>query len=183
MSGNVTVGRAALALDDLLADPHGRAALAALNAYAPTWLVDQGDAAAADAYRWLEFEAPLIGGKLGRLDHAALAGWVRLGVVSTWTAWSLGQGSTCMHAPSVDRPEPVFAAAWRPGLVACARCVHLTVLRPGSPADRTCDACGHVVAGIDHGEGIYPGRLQFGPMLYAYGTCDGCRPLAEQVAA
>jgi hypothetical protein len=59
----------------------------------------------------------------------------------------------------------MFAVAWRPGLVACARCIHLTVLRPGSRADRRCDCCGRIVADIEHAEGIHPGRLQYGALL------------------
>jgi hypothetical protein len=43
MSDDVTAGRAALALNEMLADPRGREVLRRLNALAPTWLADQGD--------------------------------------------------------------------------------------------------------------------------------------------
>lgn len=170
--------RAALALDDLLSTPAGRAVLGEAARHAPTWFADQAGAAAADAVRWLEFEATFMNaGKVGNVDRAEVPDWIRLGVTVAWTTWVLGRGSTCLHSPTVDRPEPVFATAWQPGLIACSRCIHLTVLRPGSVADRTCDGCGHVVAGLDDGEGIHPGRVQFGPLLYAYGTCPGCVPV------
>jgi len=102
--------------------------------------------------------------------------WVRLPMLETYVGWCTGRGSTCIHAPAPDRPEPMFAVAWRPGLVACARCIHLTVLRPGSRADRRCDCCGRIVAGIEHAEGIHPGRLQYGALLYGWGACPDCVP-------
>jgi hypothetical protein len=167
--------RTALVLDELYTTPRGRQTITELNRHATTALVDQGRAAARDAHEWLEFEAPLLGAPVTELDIATLPEWLRLDLLTTWAAWSAGTGRTCMHSPHPDRPEPVSAAAWRPGLVACARCVHLTVLPPGSTADRTCDACGHVVAGLPD-EGISPGRLTFGPMVYGYGVCPECRP-------
>jgi hypothetical protein len=149
----------------------------------PTWFRDQVNAAADDAHAWMQLEASLIGSPVKSGDVASIPGWMRLGVLTTYTQWAAGLGSTCMHNPTIDSPEPVFATAWQPGLVACARCIHLTVLRPGSKADRTCDGCGHVVAGLQHGEGIYPGRVQLGPLVYAVGTCKSCRPADDMDVA
>jgi len=151
VSGDVNTGRATLALDDLLTDPLGRELLAEVNADLPAHLVDQLDAARDDTLRLLRFEAPLIGGQVTELDFAGMPEWVRLPMLTTYVAWALGRGKTCTHSPTPQRPEPVFAVAWRPELVTCARCVHLTVLHPGSRLDRTCDCCGRVVAGIDRG--------------------------------
>ncbi len=163
-------------LDELYTTPRGRQTITEINRYAPTALADQGRAAADDALHFLKLEAPFLRAPVSEVDIAELPEWLRLDLLTTWTGWTAGTGRTCMHSPHPDRPEPVFAAAWRPGLVACARCVHLTVLARGSRADRTCDRCGYVVAGIEHGEGIHPGRVTFGPIVFAYGTCPDCRP-------
>jgi hypothetical protein len=171
---SLSATQTALALDELYTGPHRTEVLAKINARVPTAVADQRQAAAQDAHRFLELEAPLLGAPVEELDVAALPGWLRLDLLSTWTGWTTGTGKTCMHDPRPDRPEPVFAAAWRPGLVVCRRCVYMTVLRPGSKADRTCDGCGHVVAGLDRGEGICPGRLTFGAVIFGYGLCEGC---------
>jgi hypothetical protein len=168
--------RAALVLDDLLTDPHGREVLAELRRHVPTAVADQDQAAAADALRLLRFEAPFIGGEVTETAHADVPDWVRLPMLETYLGWCAGKARTCLHSPAPDRPEPVFATAWQPGLVVCSRCVQLTVLRPGSRRDRTCDRCGRVVAGIEHGDGIFAGRLQYGPLLYAWGACSDCLP-------
>jgi hypothetical protein len=166
----------ALALDELFRDPHRDEMLAEINAQVPPAVADQRQAAARDAHRFLELEAPFLGAPVEELDIARLPDWLRLDLLSTWSGWTSGTGRTCVHDPRPERPEPVFAAAWRPGLIACQRCIHLTVLRPGSKADRTCDCCGHVVAGLDQGEGISPGRLTFGPIVFGYGLCSSCTP-------
>jgi hypothetical protein len=171
-----TAARTALVLDELYRTPRGRQAINEINRYAPPALADQGRAAASDALRFLELEAPYLGAPVTEVDIAAIPEWLRLDLLSTWTAWLAGTGRTCMHDPHPDRPEPVFAAAWLPGLIACRRCIHLTVLRPGSVKDRTCDRCGRVAAGLEHGEGIHPGRITFGPIVFAFGMCPDCRP-------
>jgi hypothetical protein len=74
-----------------------------------------------------------------------------------------------MHNPDPNKPQPLFAALWRPLLVVCERCTHLLSLRPGSEADRTCDGCGRVF------DGIYPGMGSYGPLSFQYGVCAGCR--------
>jgi hypothetical protein len=178
-AGPTAAARAALVLDELYTTPRGRQTITDLHQhqYASTGLADQRRAAADDALRFLQLEAPLLGAPVTELDIAALPEWLRLDLLSTWTTWQAGSGRTCMHDPRPDRPEPVFAAAWLPGLIACARCIHLTVLPRGSRKDRTCDRCGHVVAGIDHGEGIHPGRITFGPIVFGYGTCPDCKPI------
>src|SRR4051794_13533714 len=72
VNADVNTGRATLALDDLLTDPRGRELLAEVNAGLPRHLVDQLDAARDDTLRMLKFEAPLIGGKVTKLDFAGM---------------------------------------------------------------------------------------------------------------
>ena len=86
-----------------------------------------------------------------------------------------------MHAPTHRRPEPVFSAAWRPGLVVCTQCLHL--LGVTGVADRTCDRCGHVCDGIEAGDPIYSGTVFVGELGYQFGTCGDCRPAVDEGVA
>ncbi|WP_432051121.1 hypothetical protein [Verrucosispora sp. NA02020] len=167
----------ALALEAVMTHPRYGELIEQLRALAPTHVVDQVDAATADA---LHITTTTGRHALG-VDHVTpttveqTPGWLRLGLLDTFTAWLAGKASTCRHAPDPHRPQPVIAAAWRPGVITCGQCIHLTALPRGSDRDRTCDACGRVCAGVEHGDGIYPGMVQFGPLIYHYGTCGDCR--------
>lgn len=162
-------------LDDLLSTEVGRARLADLAALFPAALRDQHEAAESDAHIWLGLEASALGVDMSEVSEllSDLPGWVRLDMLSVYVAWQSGQARTCTHSPSGQRPQPVLTAAWRPGLVACARCTHLINLRPGSVPDRRCDECGRVTSGQGD-DGIHPCRVQYGPMLYAFGLCGDC---------
>ena len=67
--------------------------------------------------------------------------------------------------PNPDRPEPVFAAAWKPGLIVCALCTPL--LKLVGEADKTCDGCGHACAGVDVGDGICTVTVMLSALSYA----------------
>jgi hypothetical protein len=151
---------------------------AAIRAAAPVGLVDQLDAAGVDAHRLMTATADaLLGGSNAHgLDAADVPGWLRLPLLDTVTAWIDGRAATCRHQPDPHRPQPVVAAAWKPGLVVCPACTFLTALPRGSERDRTCDGCGRVCAGVEHDDGIWPGMVQLGPLVYQYGTCRDCRP-------
>lgn len=161
----------ALVLDDLFCHPDAAELLRAIRdaGVVPSWLEDQF-AAAGDQARG-GAEALVVTGRMHRgpkmptVDHPE---WVRLGLFHTFSAWVLGRGSTCMHSPVVTRPEPLFAAAWRPLLMVCGQCGHLFNI--GNPEkDRTCDGCGVV------GDTIYPAMAQAGFITYMFGVCDQCR--------
>jgi len=139
----------------------------------PVALRDQIDAAATAALfaTMSEMEAHGAGPPRG-LTHGDIPGWLRLSILDALAQFMAGSASTCLHAPTPDRPEPVYAAAWRPGLVVCGECLHL--FRLAGAADRTCDCCGQVC------DGIHAARLLFGPLVYMYGTCAGC--LTEGIA-
>ena len=169
------IGAAVLIADEVLGDADP-AVLDLLRHAVPVALRDQTEAATDDAHRVLLAEAAALGVEGENIPHRDMAEWVRLPLLDTWVRWCTGRGRTCLHEPHPDRPEPVFAAAWRPGLVACARCPHLIQLRRGSAKDRTCDRCGRVTTGPERGDGIHPGRVQLGPLLFAYGCCGDCRP-------
>ncbi|WFE45009.1 hypothetical protein [Verrucosispora sp. WMMD1129] len=167
----------ALLLEQLMTHPRYGELVEQLRAHTPVHALDQADAATVDALRITTTAGRDV---LGSDAHPATVeqtpGWLRLGLLDAFTAWLTGRASTCFHAPDPARPQPVIAAAWRPGVVTCSACVHLVALPRGSAADRTCDACGHRCAGPEHGDGIYPGMVQFGPLIYQYGVCGDCRP-------
>lgn len=173
------LGRMVLVADEVLGDADP-AVLDLLRQAVPVALRDQTEAAADGARRALLAEAAALGVEGEHIPHRDMPEWVRLPLLDTWFRWCTGRGRTCLHEPHPDRPEPVFAAAWRPGLVACAACPHLIQLRRGSAADRTCDRCGRVTAGPEHGDGIHPARVQLGPLLFAYGSCGDCSPTNER---
>jgi hypothetical protein len=134
---------------------------------APPGLADQITAASTDAEAAV-WEILGAGSK-----WATLPGWAWLGALDTLVGWIQGTARTCLHTPHPERPEPVFAAAWRPGVVACRRCTHL--LRVGSAIrDATCDGCGHVCLGVAAGDGITPSAFPFGPLTFWAGACKDC---------
>jgi hypothetical protein len=171
-----STGRAVLALDDLLLSPDVAAVAASVRATAPSWLLDQLDSAARDVEAGIDLMCA-TGGAAGKrhVPVAAVPEWVRLGLLDTLVRWLTSRGATCMHSPVPSRPQPLHAAAWRPGLVACGACVHLLALPRGSDADRRCDGCGHLTTGVEHGDGIWPTAVAFGPLSYALGCCRDCR--------
>lgn len=118
---------------------------------------------------------PLTGSRSGYRAFGDQPEWVTLGLLHALVGWQAGRGSMCIHNPDHRRPAPVTAGAWRPGLVACARCMHLLACRPGAAADRTCDCCGRVTTGPEHDDGILPVALAAGPFTYLLGVCTGCR--------
>lgn len=173
----MTTGRLTLAIDDLWRTLTPEQATAIRDAL-PVGVRDQLDAAAA--------ETVLLGHAIHQAPETSVTGhprdlpdWLRLGIADTYARWWTGQADTCLHAPHPARPRPVVAAAWRPGMVVCAPCGGLLGLPRGSTRDRTCDACGHVAAGADHGDPMYPITIASGPLTYLAGTCGPCRPITD----
>lgn len=165
-----------LLLDDLFADPEFIERAIELRRHAPPAFVDQLDAAAAQVTRGRT--AALRSGALSSvapIPYRQVPDWLRLGLLDSLVAWLQGEGSTCLHDPTLDRPQPVIAAAWRPQLVVCGHCAGLLALPRQSSADRRCDACGYETTGPGRGDGITPGQIQCGPLLYLFGTCNDCR--------
>lgn len=168
------VGPTVLTLDRALHDPI-LAAVLAQRAQTPGWLSDQIHAARDEAVAVSQHAVDV--GLYSHLEEGFtrdLPDWIRLGAFTALVEWMMGQGSTCMHSPHHDRPEPVYAAAWRPGLVVCSRCPHLFMMRHRSERDRTCDACGRVVAGLDVDDPIKPYTVHIINLAYSVGTCRGC---------
>ena len=135
--------------------------------------LDQVAAAADEALRL----APAVTGSHAPtprpVPHTKTPGWFRLGALAALSGWYAGTGRVCMHDPTPRRPQPVVAAAWRPGLVVCAACVSLLAVHD-PVANATCDRCGCVCAGPEQGDGIRASSLVVGPLTYRVGVCETC---------
>lgn len=163
-----------LALDALLTHPRYPELVDWLRAITPVNVVDQADAAANDAHQLLTATAATLTGATTQASTPAqVPDWLRLGVVDALTTWTAGTGSTCPHVPTPDQAQPVLAAAWKPSLTTCTRCLHHWTLNRA--AALRCDACGRQCTGHPD-DPIHAGMIQLGPMLYQFGTCTGCRP-------
>ena len=92
--------------------------------------------------------------------------------LDTLVRWADGTARVCLHNPSISRPEPVFAAAYKPGLVVGRECVAL--LRVWGVQDRTCDGCGHECRGIEADDPIYPTAVVVGALNFSAGVCRSC---------
>jgi hypothetical protein len=166
-----------LAFDALLTDPRYAEVAAELQTMLPTWFRDQADASARTTSHMVDVLRDHIGShQFGGIAPAEVPDWLRLSVLDALVNWITGRAEMCRHAPDPLAPQPVLAAAWRPGLVACAACAHLFRLRRGSDAEATCDACGHRCAGLEAGDGIHPAFIQAGSLLFQYGVCGSCAP-------
>lgn len=131
-------------------------------------LKDQVSAAQAEGIAEEEYR---LRHKARWVPHAGLPEWVRLGMYDTLLKWSEDQALTCIHMPTINKPQPVFAAAWKPGVVACAQCRHL--LTVVGVADTICDGCGHECKGMPD-DGIKPVTAFVGALAYQFGVCVNC---------
>src|SRR5271165_2840053 len=155
------------------------AQLAAIKRVTNTAWADQLHTAQKESVALMEAAENMPGGSR-RLPHTDIDAWLRLGLLDTLCKWLDGTARTCMHSPDPRRPEPVWSAAWKPGLVVCAHCVGL--LKAVGDADRTCDVCGRVCAGVEHGDGIFTVTVWAAALAYSGGTCTACRPNCAQAA-
>lgn len=133
-----------------------------------TPLGDQVESATREQGATHDAVAAILGARNLDVGRSDVPDWQRLLIVDALLGFIQGTASTCVHDPSLRRPEPLYAAAWRPGVVGCKHCLHLFRLKPGSIRDRTCDGCGQVV------DKIHPQMLTRGPLSLMFGTCDDC---------
>lgn len=167
-----------LALDALLTDPHFPQIAAKLEHLIPTSFLDQVAAAGAHTSVIRDKVSALLDADpadSGWLPAAQVPDWIRLAAYDTLARWFAGTIDTCRHNPVPDHPQPVSAAAWKPGLIVCLACTHLLKCRPGSLEERTCDGCGHECTGPENDDGIWPALTQAGVLLYEYGVCGDCK--------
>lgn len=169
----MSTARQALALDELLRHPRFPELAAAFRRHAPTAFRDQQEAAIDDAHRAMHVFHAIAGGTLTGNTSDEMPEWIRLGVLDTWARIADGTATTCIHQPTLDRPQPIVAAAWKPGMATCGHCSRILNAPRGSVEDRTCDRCGHVCQPQD-GDLIHPCAVQFGQLLYQFGLCREC---------
>lgn len=170
------LGQAVLAWDEFLQRDDYPEVMEKLQQYlrtsGHTAFLDQGEAATNEVWQMLAETTVRVGNEQLPIPYEKYPAWLRWGVLDTATRWAVGKGSTCPHAPSITRPQPVASAAWKPGLVVCTACTHLLGLPRGSAKDRTCDGCGHVV-GDD--AIIWAFTVTHGWLMFQAGACDDCR--------
>jgi hypothetical protein len=135
----------------------------------PTAFADQLHAAAADSRAMMKAVEPTAA-RLAAVED--VDDWLRLGLFDAFLQWTNGAAKTCLHAPTPIRPEPVWAAAWKPGLIVCTGCMPL--LKVFGDADKRCDRCGHICAGPEAGDGIYTLTVWLGAFAYQAGACTDC---------
>ena len=123
-------------------------------------------------------EEDRLGHKARWVPHLGLPEWVRLGMLDVTLKWFEGQALTCIHMPRPERPQPVFAAAWKPGVVTCRQCRHLLAVT--GVADTICDGCGHECKGMPD-DGIKPVTAFCGQLAYQMGVCMDCDRNMQQV--
>lgn len=173
------LGRTVLAIDELIQRPDIGDILdqfrTAMSKSGLGWLQDQNDAAAIQVHDRMAVVTDLIGEEMKHLPASGHPDWIRLGLLTEFITWACGKSDTCTHNPSASRPQPVSAAAWKPGLVVCGACVRLLDLPRNSPKDRTCDACGTVTSGEADGNGIWSITVAHGAFLYLAGVCRDCQ--------
>lgn len=160
--------RTAVELDEWLAANQG-------FTVPPSAYVDQTKAAQRDVIAERE---QVLGHKARWAPHAGLPEWVRLGMYDALLGWSEGTAATCIHQPNFGRPEPVYAAAWKPGVVVCAKCRHLLAVT--GVADTVCDGCGHECQGMPD-DGIMPVSAFVGALSYSLGVCMSCEAELKRV--
>jgi hypothetical protein len=141
----------------------------------PVGLLDQFSSASDEADRGAARLRAMLGGQSGGGMPADFPAWIRIGIIEALVTWLGDKARTCMHNPQPDRPQPILAAAWKPGLVVCKQCTHLLPFVRNSVADRTCDGCGHLCAGAEHDDPIYPSTVRFGVLTYMFGICENCK--------
>lgn len=174
--------RTAVALDEMIRDHRQHVLLDACRDLAPPGWTDQAEATAEHLRDgWLRATAHRRADVTYRTARwGRYPTWVTLGIMTTITEWAAEVGSTCTHAPTATRPQPVHAAAWRPGLVACGRCIFLLNLPRGAAAESLCDGCGHQCAGVDDGDPIWSSVIVAGVLTYSVGVCRSCRWWTDQ---
>ncbi|WP_162795705.1 hypothetical protein [Nonomuraea lactucae] len=177
------LGRTVLAIDELIQRPDIAEIVAELHDLMTKqglgWLQDQHAAAAAQVHDRMDVVNELIGKEMRHLPASDHPDWIRLGLLTAFITWAAGKSGTCRHNPSATRPQPVAAAAWKPGLVVCNACVRMLTLPRNSPKDRTCDACGTITAGKAEGNGIWSVTVAHGAFIYMAGVCRDCKYWTE----
>ncbi|MFI5495283.1 hypothetical protein [Actinoplanes sp. NPDC051859] len=168
----------ALDLEQIMLHPHYDRIVQQARALAPAAVIDEADIATGQAFNVLTkmAESPGSGGLILSAPKD-IPGWLRLSVMDAVATYFAGRADTCRHSPSPRAPIPVFAAAWRPGVVSCGACCgYLFAIPSDTDADATCDRCGHRCTGVAAGDPICPAMVQFGPLVYQYGVCRDCLP-------
>lgn len=142
-----------------------------LSSTMPMSRLDQMDTAARHADTALRGIAAAMGGS--SMDMSKVPDWLRGTLSRVLALYVTGQARTCPHLRP-GRPAPLFVAAWRPDLVCCLACTHLTSDGLTDEDHRRCDQCGTVGT-----EMVTERAAVVGQALITWGLCADCHH-AEQ---
>lgn len=92
--------------------------------------------------------------------------WIRLSMMDTVMQWAKGNAVLCMHQPDMLHPQPLYMAAWKPGMIVCGHCAHMLVA--DADQDFLCDFCG------GEADPIQRVVVQAGAMQFFAGVCVQC---------
>ena len=110
------------------------------------------------------------------LTHAQIAAtspeWFMRGWYPAVAGYLLGWDESCPHHPDPLKPQAVTAAAWRPGLYVCRRCVELLDVPDTPEGGYYCDACRTLCP--PEGPPVKELARAVGEFLYIVGLCPRC---------
>ncbi len=137
-----------------------------------TFLRDQAAAAAADARRTLTFATGMPSVHPCQTAYASPSPWLRDHLERIASDVAERRLRRCPHIKGAA-PTVVVAMAWRPGRLFCLACSadQFAAVR-GTVEDGRCDVCGDLV------DVIHPDLVAVGPLLFSYGSCGPCLPVA-----
>lgn len=164
-------------MEAIITEPSRTSELIEARERAPVDYMDQLNAAERESSQYVR-EALASGDLLNErmLDAADNPPWVRRPMFETLIAWVTHMGQVCVHNPSSRRPQPVYAAMWRPRLVVCAYCTPMLSMsgRGLSVQDRTCPGCKRITGGLSTDE-LHLHGVQSSVMTFAFTVCSACR--------
>jgi hypothetical protein len=130
----------------------------------PIWWGDQVDAASRDASAAVRRVAAELDFDIG---CGEAPDWLQRVWARHVAATRFRGARRCGH---LRAPGIAVAAAWRPGQLACPRCIF--TLAPTPIEDKACDRCDVVTR-----DGTHPGAVAIDHVLLTFGLCGPCRSL------
>jgi len=144
-------------------------------------LLDQADAASADAARILAYFGTIDGTPI----RHTIPGPIMATLIRRLQQRAISRQLTLCPHLSYTAPEPSFWCAWAPGRLRCAPCAEAAHKRiRGTTEDRRCDHCRHVVSTIHPDMAQLPAIVVdlptwpakcVPPVTLMFGLCPACQ--------
>ncbi|CAM3599640.1 hypothetical protein [Smaragdicoccus niigatensis] len=127
---------------------------------------DQLDAAESESLELLFGVGELTGADIVTPNQTPA--WMRKDLEDAVRGFVDGEWQTCTHNPTPESPQPLFAVAWRRGVIVCRRCEY--TLAAKRIENKTCDGCGTYCRGASMTVVSVVKRC----ITYTAGLCDDC---------